>query len=448
MTKPEELAQALLRKAKGRGSTEGDVLVVEGDSFSVRVRLGEIDKLEHAREHQLGLRLFFGKRSAVTATSDLSLASLDRLLEDTCALAQSTAQDQASGLPAPDQYVDNVPDLNLWDQRSEDLSVDEKIQLAKNVEAAALDYDPRITNSEGGNFDHYTTRVLYTNSHGFLGQYKASGFSISAVPVATTNGTMQRDYWYSYRRKFDQLDSAEKVGQVAAMRALRRLGAKKVKTQARPVVFEPLMAARLLSHLAMALSGYAIYKGTSFQVGKLGKQIASPQVTIFDDGTLLAGLGSRPFDGEGIATLKTPVIEQGILKSYLLDTYSARKLAMVSTGNAARGVSDSPTVSPNNFYLAAGPWSPEQIVKTVKSGLYVTELIGFGVNMATGDFSQGAAGLWIERGELTFPVEEITIAGNLNQMLCDIEMVGNDLEMRGKISAPTLKISRMMIAGS
>jgi PmbA protein len=447
MTQADELAQILLKKAKAKGATEGDVLVVEGDSFSVRVRLGQIDKLEHAQEHQLGLRLFFGKRSAVTSTSDLSPASLDRLLEDTCALARSTAEDRVSGLPKADQCMDSVPDLDLWDSHCPNLSMEEKIEIAKRVEVAALNYDPRITNSEGGSFDHYTARVLYGNSHGLCGQYRTSGFSISVVPVAGQNGSMQRDYWYSHRRKFSQLEDTEKVGQIAAMRTLRRLGAKKVKTQVAPVVFEPLMSARLLAHLAAALSGYALYKGTSFLAGKLGTQVASPQVTIVDDGTLLSGLGSRPFDGEGLATRKTTVIDGGILRSYLLDTYSARKLGMLSTGNAARAVGDSPTVSPNNFYLSPGPWSPEQIFQSVKSGLYVTELIGFGVNLANGDFSQGAAGLWIERGELAYPVEEITIAGNLNQMFSDIEMIGNDLDLQRKISAPTLKISRMTVAG-
>ncbi len=447
MTQVDELAQALLKKAKARGATEGDIMIVEGDSFSVRVRLGQIDKLEHAQEHQLGIRLFFGKRSAVTSTSDLSPASLDRLIEDTCTLAQSTAEDRVSGLPVVEHCVKSVPDLDLWDSQSPSLSMDEKIELAKRVESVALNYDPRITNSEGGSFDHYAARILYANSHAVMGQYQTSGFSISVVPVATENGSMQRDYWYSHRRKYSQLDAVEKVGQIAAMRTVRRLGAKKVKTQTAPVAFEPLMAARLLAHLTAALSGYAVYKGASFLAGKLGTQVASPQVTIVDDGTLTGGLGSRPFDGEGIITRRTPVIECGILKSYLLDTYSGRKLGMGSTGNAARSVGDSPTVSPNNFYMAPGPWSPAQIIQSVKSGLYVTELIGFGVNLATGDFSQGASGLWIERGEFSYPVEEITIAGNLTQMFSDIEMIGNDLELHRKVSAPTLKISRMTIAG-
>jgi PmbA protein len=325
--------------------------------------------------------------------------------------------------------------------------MDEKIEMAKRVESAALNYDPRITNSEGGSFDHYTARVLYANSHGVVGQYRTTGFSLSVVPVAAENGSMQRDYWYSQRRKYAQLEDAEKVGQIAAMRTIRRLGAKKAKTQTAPVVFDPLMSARLLAHLAAALSGYAVYKGTSFLAGKLGTQVASPQVTIMDDGTLPGGLGSRPFDGEGIVTRQTPVVEDGILRSYLLDTYSGRKLGMESTGNAARSVGDAPTVSPHNFYLSPGPWSPTQIIQSVKSGLYVTELIGFGVNLATGDFSQGVSGLWIERGEFSYPVEEITIAGNLTQMLSEIEMIGNDLDLHHKISAPTLKISRMTIAG-
>jgi PmbA protein len=443
----EDLAHELLKKAKTKGATEGDVMLVESDAFSVRVRMGEIDKLENAREHQLGLRLFFGKRSAVTSTSDLSRDSLDRLLEDTCVLAQSTARDAASGLPDPGECVNQIPDLDLWDDYAKDLSMDEKIELAKRAEKAALDFDSRITNSEGGSFDHYTARIFYSNSHGFSGQYRASGFSVSVVPVASQNGSMQRDYWYSHRRKFKELEAAEKVGQVAAMRTLRRLGARKVKTQTAPVVFDPMMGGRLLSYLASSLSGHLIYKGGSFQTGNIGKQVAASQVTLWDDGVLPGGLGSKPFDGEGIPTRRASVIEGGRLNSYLLDTYSARKLGMASTGNAARSVGDSPGVSPHNFYLAAGAASPEDIIGSVKSGLYVTELIGFGVNLATGDFSQGAAGLWIENGRLAFPVEEVTIAGNLKQMFLDIELVGNDLRLDRKIASPTLKISRMTIAG-
>jgi PmbA protein len=259
---------------------------------------------------------------------------------------------------------------------------------------------------------------------------------------------MQRDYWYSSNRKFAKLESSKQVGEKAARRVLRRLGGRKVKTCEAPVVFDPDMAASLLRNLSSALSGYSLYKGASFLVGKLGAKIGSDLLNVVDDGTIPGALGSRPFDGEGLPTRKKSVVEKGELRSYLLDTYSGKKLGMASTGNASRSVGEPPGVSPANLYLVPGTDSPEQIIGSVKSGLYVTEMIGFGVNMVTGDFSRGAAGLWIENGELAFPVEEITIAGNLQQMFQAIEGVGNDLELRGRIAAPTVKIAKMTIAGA
>ena len=267
-------------------------------------------------------------------------------------------------------------------------------------------------------------------------------------PVAQTNGSMQRDFWYSTQRKFALLEAPEAVGRRAAERALRRLGARKIATREVPVVFDPEISATLLRHLSSALSGYSLYKGASFLAGKLGERIASELVSVVDDGTIPGALGSKPFDGEGLPVGKRRVVERGILKSYLLDTYSGRKLGLPSTGNASRSIGEPPGVSPTNFFLAAGSHSPEEIVASVEEGLYVTELIGFGVNLITGDYSRGAVGLWIEKGKLTYPVEEITIAGNLKEMLGNIEMVGNDLELRGRIAAPTIKISRMTVAGN
>jgi PmbA protein len=238
------------------------------------------------------------------------------------------------------------------------------------------------------------------------------------------------------------------VGQEAAKRTVRRLGARKIATRKAPVVFDQEMSASLLGNLCSAASGYALYKGTSFLIGQLGKKLAPDFVTVYDDGRMAGGLGSRPFDGEGLATRKTTVVERGVLTSYLLDSYSGRKLGLASTGNASRGVGENPSVGPTNFYLVPGTMSPTEIIRSVRAGLYVTELIGFGVNMVTGDYSRGAAGFWIENGELAYPVEEITIAGNLKTMLADIELVGNDLEFRGRIASPTIKIREMTIAGN
>jgi PmbA protein len=258
---------------------------------------------------------------------------------------------------------------------------------------------------------------------------------------------MQRDYWYSSHRKFKKLESPAVVGQKAAERTLRRLGARRAKTQEAPIVFDPQMAASLLRHLASAISGSALYRKTSFLLGKLGEKITTSGIWVDDDALMPSALGSKPFDGEGLPTRRTPIIEDGVLTSYLLDTYSARKLGMQSTGSASRSFSDAPSASTTNFFLKPGTTPPEEIIRSVRSGVYVTELSGFGVNPVTGDYSRGAVGMWIENGELTYPVEEITIAGNLLEMFKQIEVVGNDLDLRSTVAAPTLKIARMTIAG-
>ena len=443
----QNLAEDILTRAKSKGASEADVVMVESDSFFVTVRLREVEKISQAQEKRLGLRLFFGKSSATTSTSDISRSSIDQLLEHTCALARATGKDEFSGLPAKEHVAQGFPSLDLLDSEGRSLSVDGKIRLAREAEERALDFDGRITNSEGSEFSSQVNRVIYSNSLGFTGEYEGSVFSLSVIPVASQNGSMQRDYWYSTQRKLKRLESPGTVGEKAAQRVLRRLGARKVKTREVPVVFDPETAPSLLRNLCSALSGYALYKRSSFLAGKLGNRIASDAVTVVDDGTIPGALGSKPFDGEGLPTRKKSVVEAGVLKSYLLDSYSGKKLGFPSTGNASRGVGEPPSVSPTNFYLLPGPNTAEEIVGSVEDGFYVTELIGFGVNLVTGDYSRGAAGLWIENGQLAYPVEEVTIAGNLNEILKNISMVGRDLEMRGRIAAPTIKISRMTVAG-
>jgi PmbA protein len=443
-----QLASDLLAMARRSGATEADVVIADGENLSVQVRLGSVDRLTKAREKRLGLRVFVGKRSASTSTSDFSPDSLKQLVEQTCTLAKAVVEDQVSGLPAADQMAKETPDLDLYDATK--LDTDQQIELAKRAEAAAMSTDERITNSEGADFDSSSGRVVLGNSHGFVGEYRSSSFSLSVSPIATDpqTGAMQRDAWYAVQRKFDKLETPETVGIEAARRTVRRLGARKVGTKRVPVVFDEEMAGSLLGNLCSALSGYSLYKGASFLSGQLGKQIASDYITVYDDGRMVGGLGSRPFDGEGLATRKNTIVEQGVLKSYLLDTYSGKKLGLPSTGNASRSVGESPSVGPTNFYLVPGPKTVQDIIGTVRDGLYVTELIGFGINMVTGDYSRGAGGFWIEDGELTYPVEEITIAGNLKQMFKDIEIVGSDLVFRGRIASPTLKIAEMMVAGS
>ena len=443
-----QLAMDLLAKAKRGGATEADIIVADGDTFSVQVRLGAVDRLTKAREKHLGLRVFVGKRSASTSTSDFSADSLNQLVAETCTLAKAVVEDQVSGLPEADQMAGERPDLDLYDPTR--LNTEQQIELAKRVEAAAMSMDERVTNSEGGDFDSSSGRVVLGNSHGFLGEYQSSSFSMSVSPIATDSvtGAMQRDAWYDVQRKFVKLASPEAVGLEAARRTVRKLGARKVATQRVPVIFDSETAGSLMGNLCSAVSGYSLYKGASFLAGQLDKPLAPEYVTVYDDGRVVGGLGSRPFDGEGLPTRKTTVVERGVLKSYLLDTYSGRKLGMASTGNASRSVGENPSVGPTNFYLAPGTKTAQDIIKTVKQGLYVTDLIGFGINMVTGDYSRGAAGFWIEGGELAYPVEEITIAGNLKEMFAGIEMIGSDLVFRGRIASPTVKISEMMVAGS
>jgi PmbA protein len=442
-----QLAADLLERARRKGATDADVMVADGSTFSVQVRLSAVDRLTKAREKRLGIRVFFGHRSASASTSDFSRSSLDQLVSDTCSLAAAVAEDPSSGLAPAGLLAREQPVLDVYDPTV--LDTESQISLARRAEHAAMEADRRITNSEGADFDSSSGRVLLATTSGFTGEYATSSFSLSVSPIATEQGStgMQRDSWYTVQRKFARLDSPEAVGQEAARRTVRRLGARKISTRKGPVIFDQETAGSLMGHLCSAASGYALYKGASFLIGQIGKRLGPETMTIYDDGRLEHGLGSRPFDGEGLPTRKTVVMDKGILISYLLDTYSGKKLGMTSTGNAWRGIGDSPSVGPTNFYLAPGTTDPADIIRSVKDGLYVTELIGFGVNMVTGDYSRGVSGIWIENGELTYPVEEITIAGNLKHMFADIEMIGNDLAFRGRIASPTVKIKEMTIAG-
>ncbi len=442
-----DLAQDMLARAKQRGASEADVIVANGETLSVQVRMDAVDRLTKAREKRLGLRVFFGKRSASASTSDFSKPALEEFVADTCTLAQAVVEDPVSGLPDPAQMASDYPDLDIYDSTT--LQTEQQIDLARRGERSALKADPRITNSEGADFDSSSGRMILGTSHGFIGQYSSSSFSLAVSPIASDpeTGAMQRDSWYGVQRKFSKLEQPERIGEEAARRTVRRLGARKVSTCNAPVIFDPEVAGSLLGNLCGAASGYALYKGASFLTGQLGQRLTPDFVTIYDDGRMPGGLGSRPFDGEGLPTRKNVVVDRGMLASYLLDTYSAKKLSLTSTGNASRSVGESPSVGPTNFYLVPGTATPQQIVGSVKRGLYVTDLIGFGINMVTGDYSRGASGFWIENGELAYPVEEITIAGNLKRMFASIEMIGNDLVFRGRIASPTIKLAEMTIAG-
>jgi PmbA protein len=441
------LLASVLRRAAERGATAADGFLVEDTSFSASVRLGQVDTVTHSREQRLSIRVFAGRASAAASTSDLSRSSLERVVDEATALARVTAEDPYAGLPDPAELIDRVPDLALEDREAGEPTPEEKIEIARRAEAAALAVDPRITNSEGAEYFDRRARYAYATSAGFARGYATSSYGITVTPVASQNGEMQRDAWYTTARRRRALEDAEAVGRTAAARALRRLGARKVKTAEVPVIFDPDTAASLVRAIAGAASGPSLYRRASFLLDRLGTRVAAPAVTIVDDGCLEAALGSRPFDGEGLATRRTAVVQEGVLASYLLDTYSARKLGLASTHHASRdgtGVG----VGTTNLMLLPGSETPEALIRSVKSGLYVTDLIGFGVNGVTGDYSRGAAGLWIDNGELAYPVEEVTVAGNLLEMLDRVEGIGNDLVLRDRTASPTLKIARMVVAGN
>lgn len=447
MKNTKDFAVSLVKAAMNKGASAAEVMVVEGSEFSVGVRLGEIEKLKDSASQHLGLRVLWEGRQAALSTSDFSREALDRLVQEAVELAQMTSVDDQLCLPDEADYAKDWPDLALYDSELATLATDKKIDLALAVEASAKNTDPRIVNFDGGGFDAACRGVIMANSAGFVGSYEATACSLAIVPIASENGSMQQDYWYDNKRKFSQLESPESIGRQAANRALRKLGGRKVKTQQVPVVFDQRVAASLLGDIFQAISGDSIMRKSSFLVGKLEEKIASDLLTIIDDGRIAGALGSRPFDSDGLPTQRTEVVKNGQLNSYLLNTYTAKKLGLKSTANASRGLSGPPTVTCNNFFISPGKTSPKEIISSVKQGFFVTDLMGFGVNIVTGDYSRGASGIWIENGELTFPVEEVTIAGNLKEMLKQIEMIGNDLDLRDRISAPTLKIEKMTISG-
>jgi PmbA protein len=443
-----DVARRLVDDALTAGARAADALAGESDGLDVGVRLGAVEKLKRARERRAGLRVFVGDSTAIVSTADLSSSGLAELARDACALARATAPDPHAGLPEPDDLATDQPDLDLYDPASETLDPDACLALAREAEAAALAAAPEIDNSEGAEFGGGGGEVAYASSLGFTGGYTASSFSLVVSPVARRDGGMQRGYWYTTSRRLAGLDAPAAVGAEAARRTLRRLGARRVPTTECPVVFDPETAASLLRHLAGAIAGTTLYRRASFLLDRLGERIASPLVTVVDDPLRPGGAASRPFDGEGVASRRRVVVRDGVLESYLLDSYSARRLGLRPTGHASRAAGDAPGVAPTNFYVEAGHHAPEAIIASVASGFYVTELIGFGVNLVTGDYSRGAAGMWISGGELAHPVEEVTIAGNLRDMLAGIELVGNDLRFRGATSAPTLKVGRMTVAGA
>jgi len=447
-TNLKEIATDVVKRAMEGGATAVEAVAMDGSEFSTVVRLGEVETLKESGSKGIGVRVFFGKRAASTYSSDLSPAGIKQLVDSALALGKITSEDPFAGIPEPDQLGQLEGDLQLYFEDVYSLSTADRIDYARRAEKAAMSVDPRITNSEGGTFDAAIGYKVLANSHGFVGDYQRSYCSVSAVPIAQVDGSaMQRDYWYSVANSLKKLESAEEVGEIAARRTLRRLGARKVKTSKVPIVFENTVAGSLVGHIFEAVNGDSVYRGASYLSGKLNEKVAGDNILIVDDGTMPGGFGTSPFDSEGVPSRKTVVIQNGVLQSYLLNTYTAKKLGLKTTGNASRGLAGTPGIGPGNFFLKPGTKSLKEIIGDIKEGLFVTEFLGFGVNLVTGDFSRGASGLWIQNGELTFPVEEITVAGNLKDMFLNVSEIGNDLEFRSSVASPTLRIDGMTVAG-
>jgi PmbA protein len=450
----ESLAADVVALALKAGASDAEAVAREGDEFSVNVRMGQVETLKESGARGLGLRAFLGLRSASASTSDLTADGIRQLVEGALALAKVTEEDPFAGLPERGEFGSLSGDLHLYYEDVFSLPGAERIEWARRAEAAALAADTRITNSDGGSFDAATGRKVLANSRGFVGGYRSSYAGVSAAPLAKdANGQMQRDAWWSSGRRLADLESPESIGREAARRTLRRLGARRVPTQRVPIVFAPEAARSLLGSVFEAVSGDAIWRGASFLAGRLGEPIAAASLTIVDDNTMLlptgaGGFGSSPFDGEGLPSMRTLVVENGVLRNYLLNTYTARKLGLKSTHNASRGLAGTPGIGCGNLYVQPGTLTETQIIADVPAGLYVTSLMGFGVNVVTGDYSRGATGLWIENGQLTYAVEEVTIAGNLAGMLKNVSAIGNDLVFRGAVASPTLRIDGMTIAGA
>src|SRR5580765_1446398 len=443
-----EVAQDLVARAMAGGASSAEAVVREGDEFSTTVRLGQVETLKESGSRAVGIRVFFGKRAASTYSSDFSRAGLDRMLKSALELAKITSEDPFGGIPEASLLGSLKGDLDLYHEDVYSLPGAERIDYARRAEKAALDFDPRIKNSEGGSFDAATGRKVLANSHGFVGEYRRSYCSVAAIPIAQSeNGAMQRDYWFSVARTLKTLDAPEKVGRIAAERTLRRLGAKKAKTAKVPIVFDPMVSTSILEHIFEGINGDSVYRGASFLAGKLGQKIAGDNVSVIDDGTIPGGFGTAPFDGEGIPTRRTIVIENGVLKSYLLNTYTAKKLGLQTTGNAARGLAGTPGIGPGNYFLQPGKKTAKELIADIPEGLYVTEFLGHGANLVTGDYSRGASGLWIQNGELMYPVEEITVAGNLKDLFFNISEIGTDLEFRGAMACPTIRIDGLIVGG-
>jgi PmbA protein len=438
-----DLLEGLIAKARQAGAEAADVLHVESAAISVAQRLGKPEKLEREESHDLGLRVLIGRRQAVVSTTDLDRAALDALVERAIAMARSVPEDPYCGLADPAELAREMPELDIADP--EEPSAEELTGRAAAAEDAARRV-PGVTNSEGGEASWSRSRVLLAASNGFAGGYNLTRHGVSASVLAGSGTEMERDYDFSSAVHGSDLEDPAAVGRRAGERAVRRLHPRKAATMQAPVVYDPRVAGGILGHLASAINGAGIARGTSFLKDRLGQQVFSKGVTVTDDPHRRRGLRSKPFDGEGVANRRRALVEDGVLTTWLLDLRSARQLGLSSTGHAARGTGGPPGPAPTNLWLEPGPVTPAELIEDIAQGLFVTELIGFGVNGITGDYSRGAAGFWIENGEIAHPVSEVTVAGNLIEMFGRLS-AASDLSFRTGMDAPTLRIDGMTIAG-
>lgn len=431
------IATRALATARRLGASDAEVEVSAAIGQGVTVRRGEVETVEYNRDKGLGITVYFGARRGNASTSDLALDAVDRTVEAACAIARHTAQDDAAGLPDADRlYRGEAPDLDLYHPWG--LTVEEAIQIAQRTEAAALAVDRRIGNSEGATVSSYDSDFVLANTRDFLGGFATSKASISCSVVAEDAGGMQRDYWYSTHRNPQALESPEAVGRAAGERTVRRLGARRLPTGEVPVLFEANVAGSLLGHFVTAASGSSLYRHSSFLEGRLGEAIFAPHVRLFENPHLRGEMASAFFDAEGVATAPRYVVEDGVLKGWFLSSYSARKLGLATTGNAGGN---------HNLLLEPGELDLAGLVKRLHRGFLVTEMMGQGVNPVTGDYSRGAVGFWVEGGAIQFPVEEVTIAGNLFEMYRGIVAVGRDVLVRGSRQSGSILVDRMTIAG-
>jgi PmbA protein len=442
------MASDIVAKARSLGADEVDAYLHSGIESTVSIRKQEMEKLIEAGSRSVSIRVIKDKRTAVCNTSDLAPKALDEMVRTAIELAKISEPDEFAGLPAKEDLATDMGGaLMLYDERIESLTVEEMKDIVLRAEQAAFDADKRVTNSEGAEFGAERGMVVLANSLGFCGSfpYTAASFSVSVL-ADEPSGKKHNDYWYSANSMFHRLAAPEDVGRRAAARVVRKIGARKVGTREVPVVWEPTMTGALMGVVAGAASGEALFKRSTFLTDFEGQPIAAPLVSITDDATLPGQLGSRPFDGEGVRKRHNVLVEGGVFKQFLFDSYYARRTGRRTTGSASR-MGDQIGVGTGNLIWEPGTSDPAAMVAAIQDGLYLTDLMGFGVNQTTGDFSRGAAGLWIESGAIAYAVAEVNVSGNLKDMLKNVDAVGNDLEWRAGTASPTIRMSRLTVSG-